>query len=88
MFRMNTSLEASSSASVEAEPLADGLREGAVRLIVCLIPAFVSSAVVSGSTADGAIGNVITRLNRLGINSNMTFVLCNYHIRCDQDRTM
>ena len=76
MFRVNTSLEASSSASAEAERLADGLNEGAVLLIVWSIPAFVSSTVVSGNTADGAIGNVTDRLKT---DSNNDFC-----IHCEQ----
>ena len=63
---MKISLEASNSGSVEVEPLAVGLREGAVRLIVWLIPAFVSSAVFSEGTADGAIGKVRDRLRTDG----------------------
>ena len=46
------SLDASSSASGEGAPL---VTEGAVLLMVFLMPAFVSALVVSGRTAEGDI---------------------------------
>ena len=57
---MKTSFEASSSGREAAWSLESGFREWAVLSIVRVIPSLTSSAVVSGSMADGDMTERLT----------------------------